>query len=252
MPFKARKNSNTGSEVNASRVTIYEKDNLFYCVTPGCDAVMKIVNVGNVEEAFFRRLPSSPHHISVNCMRCGITFDKTKYVESKFTMQGFADWVFSKPSSTHKGNTGTNTNKVGGRSIGFRSLGRIYDMCVVLGKTGTYNGILIDDIFADEENFVKYNNNLNGLLIVECSFYKKIYGESSLLFNYPTNYKKPHIIVKVNFGNEKVCWDYYNDYKGGHHTEPIAIAGIWKPTSRSSEAQYECDYESSRQIYVVK
>ena len=252
MPYKARKNSNTGPVVNASQVTINEKDDRFYCITPRCDAVMKIVKVGNIEEAYFRRLPSSPYHISANCMRCGITFDKTKYDESKFTMQGFADWVLSESSSNHKGNTGTNTKKVGGRNIGFRSLGRIYDMCVVYGKKGKYNGVLIDDIFADEENYPRYSNNLNGFLVVECSFYKKIYGENSLLFNYPTNFKNPHNIVKLNFDNEKECWKYYDVFKGCHHTEPIAIAGIWRPTSGISEAQYECDYESSRQIYVVK
>ena len=93
-------------------------------MTPGCAAVMKVVNVGNVKEAFFRRLPTYPHHISANCVRCGITFDITKYDESKF----------------------------------------------------------------------------------------------------------------------KEC----------HHTEPIAVVGIWRPTNGDSEAQFECDFVSSRQIYVVK
>lgn len=244
MPYRARRNNNAGPEVNASQITINEKDNLFYCMTSGCNAVMKIVNVGNAEEAYFRRLPTSPYHISANCVRCGITFDKTKYDERKFTIQGFADWVFSKPSSNHKGNTGTNTGKVGGKSIGFRSLAKIYDMCVALGKGGRYNGVLIDDIFADEENYFKYNNNLNGFLVVECSIYKKIYGESSLLFNYPTNFRNSHIVVKLNFDNEKECWEYYDKFKGCHHTEPIAIAGIWKLTNGSSEEKYECDYES--------
>lgn len=252
MPYKARRNSNTGPVVNASQVTINEKNDKFYCATPRCDAVMKIVKVGNIKEAFFRRLPSSPYHISANCMRCGITFDKAKYVESKFTMQGFTDWVFSEPNLNHIGTTGTNRKKIGGGSCGFRSLRRIYEMCVVYGKNGKYNGVLIDDIFADEENFARYKNNLNGLLIVECSFYKKAYGESSLLFNYPTNFKEPHVIVKLNFVNEKECWEYWNDFKGCHHTEPIAIAGIWRPENSNSEAQFECDYVSSRQMYVVK
>lgn len=48
-------------------------------------------------------------------MRCWITFDKTKYGESKFTMQGFADWAFSEPSSNYKG---TNRKKVGVGSRG--------------------------------------------------------------------------------------------------------------------------------------
>ena len=43
MPYIARKNSNTGPVVNASQVTINEKDDKFYCITPRCDAVMKIV-----------------------------------------------------------------------------------------------------------------------------------------------------------------------------------------------------------------
>lgn len=252
MPYKARRNSNNGQEVSASQVTINEKNDLFYCMTPGCDAVMKIVNVGNVEEAFFRRLPSSQHHISTNCIRCGIVFDETKYVESKFTMQGFSDWVFSEPNSNHKGTTGAKTKKVGGGSIGFRSLGRIYDMCVVLGKDRTYNGVLIDDIFADEENYARYRNNLNGFLIVECSFFKKVYEESLLLFNYPADYRNPHIILKVNFEDKEMCWKYYNKFKGCHHTEPIVIVGIWKPINDTSEAQFECDFVSSRQIYVVK
>lgn len=252
MPYKARKNSNTGSVVNASQVTINEKDDRFYCITPRCDAVMKAVNVGNIEEAYFRRLPSSPYHISANCMRCGITFEKTKYDESKFTTQRFADWVLSEPSSSHKGTTGTKIHKVGGGSMGFHSLGTIYKMCVSLGKNEKYNGVLIDDIFVDEENYSRYNNSLNGFLVVECSFYKKVYKESSLLFNYPTNFKEPHIIVRMNFANEELCWKYYKKFEGCHHTEPIAIAGVWRPENSNSEAQFECDYVSSRQIYVVK
>lgn len=252
MPYSARRNNNNGTEVYASQVTINEKDDFFYCMTPGCDAVMKIVNVGNIEDAYFRRLPTSPCHSSANCVRCGITFDRTRYDESKFTMHGFADWVFSVPNSSHKGITGAKTNKVGGGSIGFRSLGIIYNVCVALGKAGIYNGVLIDDIFADEENYAKYSNNLNNLLIVECSFYKKVYGESSLLFNYPVNFRNPHIVLKVNYKDEDLCWEYYNKFKRCNHTEPIAIAGIWKPTNGASETKYECDFVSSRQIYVVK
>lgn len=221
-------------------------------MTPGCDAVMKVVNVGNIEEAYFRRLPTSPHHIGADCVRCAITFDRTKYDESKFTIHGFADWIFANPNLSHKGHTGTITRKMGGGSIGFRTLGKVYEMCVALGKKATYNGVLIDDIFADGENYARYSNNINDLLIVECSFFKKVYGESSLLFNYSTNFRKPHIVVKVNFEDEKLCWKYYNKFRGCHHTEPIVVVGIWRPTNGASEAQFECDFVSSRQIYVVR
>lgn len=124
-------------------------------------------------------------------------------------------------------------------------------MCGI-GKTEIYNGVLIDNIFADEEFYAGYNNNLNRFLVLECSFYKKIYGENSLLLNYSINYNNPHFIVKINFADEELCWNYYNKFKGCHNTEPIAIAGVWGPEYSNSKAQFECDYVSSRQIYVVE
>lgn len=52
-----------------------------------------------------------------------------KYIENRFTMQGFVDWVFSDPNSNHKGTTGTNRKKLGGGSIGFVHLER-FMICV--------------------------------------------------------------------------------------------------------------------------
>lgn len=60
-------------------------------------------------------------------------------------------------------------------------------------------------------------------VIVECNFYKKVYNESALLFNYPADFKKPHNIVRVDFDSEDKCMNYYYKYKGFHHTEPIVI-----------------------------
>ena len=72
----------------------------------------------------------------------------------------------------------------------------------MIGKNGKYNGVLIDDIFADEENYL----NLYGFLVMECSFFKIRIRKSSLLFNYSTNFKEPHIVVKLNFADEELCW----------------------------------------------
>ena len=45
----------------------------------------------------------------------------------------------------------------------------------------------------------KYQTDLIGNIIVECSFYKKVYKESALLFNYPADYKTDHIIIRLIF-----------------------------------------------------
>lgn len=46
------------------------------------------------------------------------------------------------------------------------------------------------------------------------------------------------------------CVGNNNKFKECHHTEPIA--GIWRLENGNLEAEFECDYVSSRQIYVVK
>lgn len=60
-------NTSTGKTINAKDVKITEVREIFCCKTKGCPAKMSIVNAGNIQKAFFRRLPSSPKHISVAC-----------------------------------------------------------------------------------------------------------------------------------------------------------------------------------------
>lgn len=56
-------------------------------------------------------------------------------------------------------------------------------------KNDHYNNYRIGDFFADEENYDVYGKKLEGYVIVECSFFQKVYDEPMLLFNYPVNYK---------------------------------------------------------------
>lgn len=253
MPYEARRYSSSGPIIKARDCKITEIHNQFYCKTPGCRAIMSLVNTGNIEEAYFRRKPSSPYHTSADCVRCGIVFDKTKYDETKFVKNEAFDWLFSPPAETHKGTTGTKKGTKGGGKSPVRTLGKLYEMCVSLGKEEEYNGYKIGEFFADAENYIYYSENLEGNIIAECSYFKKAYNEYALLFNYSTNPFVEHILVKVKFGdNTEAFWKYYNKFEGCHHTEPIAIAGNWTKSPGGSESVFECDYKSSRQIYYVR
>ena len=253
MSHKARRYNNSGPEIMASEVHIDDIDDIYYCWTSGCEAKMTIVNAGDADEAYFRRIPSSKHHISANCVRCSIVFDETKYDEKRFNKDNAFAWMYEKTLPRPKNETGAMRKKVGGGpSRGIRTLGKIYEMCVTKDKMDNYNGVLINDIFADEENYSTYGTALNGNMIVECSYYKKVFKEKAILFNYPTDFRKPHVVLRVNFNNEQECWNYYNRLKGCHHTEPIAIAGDWSPVIGNSSYQFQCDFISKRQIYFVK
>lgn len=125
-------------------------------------------------------------------------------------------------------------------------------MCVTRDKSDYYNGFKIGSFFADEANYKVYDGNLEGYVIVECSFFKKVYNEPALLFNYPTDFKKPHNIIRLNFDKEDTCWNYYHKYKGCHHTEPIVIAGNWVKSIGNSDYQSACQFYSDRQIYFIR
>lgn len=252
MPPIARRYNNRGPIVFARDVKVTDKDNEYYCATIGCRAKMSIVKVGNIDEAFFRRLSSSPNHISSNCFRCGLVFDKTKYEETLFQKDLAFDWLYEKAIQRPQCPTGKNTNTVGGNIQRIRTLKQIYEMCVTRTKNDRYNGVMINDIFADEENFAVYKGALVNDLIVECSYYKKAFNETALIMNYPTDFRKPHIHIKLNFADKKMFWYYYEQFKDLDHFEPIVIAGNWKPVVGNLEAQFECEIISSRQLHIVK
>ena len=179
-------------------------------------------------------------------------FDATKYDEKNFNKEDAFLWLFKQPPTRPDYSTGTNHRKIGGNCQAIRSLKSIYNMCVNHNKSDFYNGVKIGSFFADEENYKIYDSNLEGYVIVECSFYKKVYNESALLFNYPADFKKPHNIVRVDFDSEDICWNYYRKYKGCHHTEPIVIAGNWTRIIGNSDYQATCKFYSDRQIYFVR
>lgn len=252
MPDKAHINSKSGAIVNAKDCTIADLHKKFFCITKDCPATLTLVSASASKEAHFRRLKSSHKHISVDCVRCAMTFDPSKYDESKFDYNNAFDWMFTPPTSS-RATTGTATGHLGGGAHNsLKTLGNIYRMCVTKSKADTYNGYLIDDMFADAENYSKYKTALLGNIIVECSYYHKVYGEPALLFNYPADFKSEHIIIRLNFSDEKLCWDYYKKLKDSDHTEPIAIAGNWEATPLNPDCQFQCNFMSSRQIFFVK
>ena len=163
MPKVAKRN--TGDIVKAGDVNITEVGNIFYCTTPGCTAEMTIVKAGNIDETYFRRIPSSPYHSSVKCVRCGLKFDATKYDEKKFNKEDAFLWLFKQPPTRPDYSTGTNHRKIGGNCQAIRSLKSIYNMCVNHNKLDFYNGVKIGS-FLPTRKIIRYTIQIwKGMLL---------------------------------------------------------------------------------------
>ncbi|MDR1548635.1 MAG: hypothetical protein LBT06_08630 [Hungatella sp.] len=252
MPDKAHKIRKGGPEVEARNCGIEQKGDIFYCITPSCGALMTLVRAGDPDHAHFRRKPSSPKHISTKCSTCSLIFYDSDYDEGKFNRDKAFDWMLSITKREPRGTTGSKTGSVGGGKPPVKTLGVLYSLCKNRKKTETYNGILINDLIADEENYTRYGSGINGRLIVECSYFKKAHGEYAFILNYPLDFRKIHGGVKIIFEVESLFWKYYNTLKNSHHTEPIVVAGNWQPVIGHAEYQSECVIVSSRQIHYIK
>ena len=251
MPLKAYKEHKDGQVIDAAKCTVEDRNKLFFCLTPGCEAVMKIVNVGS-SHAYFRTLPSSPNHISDECN--ARTCESVPYIydESEFTKEEAFKWLFKKPAK-RKDNPDSernSTTKPGNHNR--RSLGTLYPALKSRKKTETYNKVLIDDILADNENHMKYQAGLSGYKIVECTYYKKEFNKLALIFNYPTNYWERKAHVRILFDDKDVFKEYYEIFKTSNHKEKVVIAGDWSLVTGNSEYNCECYIHSKRQIYISK
>lgn len=240
--------------INADQVEINNKRATFLCCTDGCNARMILCKAGT-EDAYFRS-KDKKEHINADCIKNSIVFKPDKYEEQLFDLDFAFESMLGKnhtQKSINRGNTGTRQGNVGNhRRIRIHTLPTLYSMCISKAKDERYNGILIDDIFADNENYERYSIGIQGYKIVETSFYFYTNPNKSITLNYPLDNKGKDSWVKIIFENK----DLYESQKAKlHHSlhiEPIIIAGEWELAPNGSKHHSECKIHKASQIYYAK
>lgn len=263
MATKASINYINGTVISAKDVTIAQKNCKFYCATPNCKVKMNLVDSGNVKAAFFRS-ENHAHHISSKCTKSSITFNESKYDETRFNLNhAFVTILGLKGKQAqyrrNAGTAGTNHSVVGGnKHLPISRLPSLYKMCISKGKSSFYNGYSINKILVDDENYeyYRYNNNLSGFKLVETSYFHIHYDESKnsyeMIMNYPSDNIGKNSWIKLIFTDKKLYFDYYKKFKDTTHVEPIIIAGKWDKTDKNDKCFSFCKITRSSQIYIVK
>lgn len=253
MPNQAYMETKTGTPVFANNVGIGDRNKEFICCTNGCNAKMIICAPGT-GKAYFRSKDKSDH-INSDCIKNSIVFKPDKYDESLFDLNfAFESMLGLKHSKTvHRGTTGTKKGQVGNhRRIRMFTLPTIYAMCISKNKTDTYNKILIDDIFADDENFGRYGSGITGYKIVETSFYYSNAKEKSFMLNYPLDNRGISSWVKIKFEDASLYYDQVEKMKGSMHIEPFIVVGEWTLAPNGSKHHSECIIHKKSQIYYAE
>ena len=184
--------------LKAKNAAINHINKTFYCKTLGCKTRMTLVNAANPENAYFRKIPSSPDHLSVLCSADGF-FEPTKYEENTLDRVFLADKIMSEMSDKRiHGSSSVELHGGGGRKS-ISTVKQIYLMC---RKYTEYNGIKTNGILADERNFEQNKNTITGKKIVQCTYYHKVYNEFSLIMNYPSFPYKNGKHIRIDFEDE--------------------------------------------------
>lgn len=255
MPQKACIGNPNGPVVEAKKLTIGDTKKSFFCSTNGCCARMLLVS-GMTDHAHFRSYSIYDHKFD-QCILNSLNFNSSKYSERAFNLDNAIRYIVG-PAETlniHK-KRGGNTRSPKGVSIGgnqqmpIRTLKELYAQCLDTGVRGTYAGIYISDILACKHNFDRYSDGFEGFKIVEVTYYRKVYGEPALLFNYPCYSRGVHKVVRLNFQDEQTAWDYYNRFKNSNHKEPLILAGIWEKVD-NAEYICECTFYKKSQIGML-
>ena len=234
--------------LKAKNAAINHINKTFYCKTLGCKTRMTLVNAANPENAYFRKIPSSPDHLSVLCSADGF-FEPTKYEENRFNFEDLADKIMSEMSDKRiHGSSSVELHGGGGRKS-ISTVKQIYLMC---RKYTEYNGIKTNEILADERNFEQNKNTITGKKIVQCTYYHKVYNEFSLIMNYPSFPYKNGKHIRIDFEDENLFWEFYRKVKPSNHKELILILGDWKTEKIRDEYIARCTVYRKRQYSFLK
>lgn len=255
MAKEARIGAADGKIVKAKDVTIAQKDEPFFCATEGCGARMTLVSC-LTDSAHFRSRHIKDHKFG-KCIPRTMEFDSSRYSEESFSLENAVRYIVGKedPLNIHLG-TGKRRARqqldtLGGyQKMPIRTLKTLYLQCLETGIGGTYGGVKIGDILASRNNFSYYSSGIAGFKIVEATYYKKVYGQPCIYFNYPSFKRDGNPLVRMNFQNHEVAFEYAKKLKGNVRTDLIVLAGIWKKSS-DPNCIAECDFRKKTQIAVI-
>ncbi|MDF2605835.1 MAG: hypothetical protein K0S34_25 [Bacillales bacterium] len=249
MPYEAYRDIKKSQKIKAQDTTIVDIKKEFYCITPGCKAEMILVNGANSEKSYFRRRQSGDKHISIICSADG-NFDTTLYDEKSFDFEKVAKNLLNAPSKTNPvGSTSGGVITGGGGKVMLSTVNQIYFMC---RKYEEYNGIKTTEILADDRNYKKYLNGINGYKIVQCTAY---YGNKTGLYyimNFPLFPFSKKNYVKLNFETKELFTYFSNKVGTTNHKELIIVFGDWKTHTVLTEYIAECTISKKRQVHFLR
>ncbi len=153
----------------------------------------------------------------------------------------------------HRGDTGTQQGQIGNNNtLRIHTLPLLYSMCISKNINDTYNGIMIGDILANNDNFDRYSTGIVGYKIVETSFYYANDKEKFFMLNYPLDNRGIKSWVKIVFNDTNLYDTQKRKMRNSMHIEPFIVAGNWTLSVSESKNHSECIIYKKSQIYYAK
>ncbi|PNH20212.1 hypothetical protein B6K86_04240 [Lachnospiraceae bacterium] len=236
--------------VSADQAMEEDRNNVFYCPNPLCDAKLYICSIDGSKEAYFRATKSEYRHVE-NCPfnNSSIDFDKSRYDESQFVYDEAINNLLQPTKKARTKNKGGKDKK--GKSVAhpLRTLGQIYSMCKSLSVKSTYSDKQISEMILDDRSEYRYPKGCFGNRIIEACIKGKIYDSQKKEIYLVSPMASHKYTFILSFDDEEMYKTIQNEVYT-NKDKIVVVAGKWE--SSGTFNIFKTNVCSKKQVLIVK
>lgn len=227
-----------------------DRDKMFYCPNPKCNAQLYICAIDGSKIAHFRATKSQYPHIP-NCTfgKSSTEFDEDQFDESKFVFDNAIQNLFSLTKSF------ATSKKESEHGIGEpqkhppRTIRQIYSMCKSLAVNALYGGKEIGEMILDDRSEYRYPRGCFGNRIVEATVKGRIYDndKKQIYLIAPMDSKKYSFVLEFS---DDATYRIIRDEIFNNSDKIIVVAGKWE--SSGTYDSFITKVHGRKQVAIIK
>lgn len=235
--------------ISAAQASKENRDNIYFCQNPHCNAHLHLCAVDGSRRAYFRATKSDYPHIETCPYRSSkVVFNENEYDETKFDFDKAIEQLYieTEPTSNHAGTSGHGIGKSKNHPIS--TLGQIYSMCKTFPEKAKYAGMEIGMMLLDNRSEYRYQKGCFGNRIIEAKTQSYVYDKKTQQINLEVAVGDEKFSFALEFPNDKI-YKYCQNMVYNNQHKLIVVAANWQRADRYNS--FKGTIFAEKQIMVV-
>jgi len=236
--------------ISAAQTSKENRDNIYYCQNPHCNAHLHLCAVDGSRKAYFRATKLDyPHIAECPYASNNVVFNENEFDESKFDFEKAIKQLFveTKPimkhgESTKQGNGESQNNTI-------ETLRQIYFMCKNYHEKAKYAGKEIGTMLLDNRSEYRYQKGCFGNRIIEAKTQSYVYNPKTQQINLEVTVSGNKFSFALEFPNDEI-YEYCRNIVYNNQHKLIVVAAHWQRADKYNS--FKGMIFGKKQIMVVK